>query len=185
MPVPPVPQETPEESNSGFKLEPRSPVASLESMEACNADPNNVHLPPILVDFEMQDEAPTSSKVIKKTANGPTGDSSNGNKSSSPRKPSGGKYSDMTKKELFAHPVLSDEEIEKFTKKWSDFQQKALAAFKRKEDINEKYSKTTLFNKVGEESATQRFFKQKHYDESLQKIKGDKWFRDRENDLRD
>ncbi|CAL8068811.1 unnamed protein product [Orchesella dallaii] len=208
MPVPPVPQETRAASKSGLKLQPEKPVASSESMKPCKVEPDEAHLPPIVVDFEMQDEAPTSSKVFKKTADGSTGDSSNGNKSSSSRNPSGGKYCDMTKNQLIAHLVLSDEinqamtkdqqrmsrmesllhkENEKLTKKLSDSMQKADAERTRAEDVYEKYSKTTLFNKVGEEGSAQRFFKEKHYEETLQKIKteSDKRVRDLQNELRD
>ncbi|CAL8068809.1 unnamed protein product [Orchesella dallaii] len=207
MPVPPVPQETRAASKSGLKLQPEKPVASSESMKPCKVEPDEAHLPPIVVDFETQDEAPTSSKVPKKTANGATDDSSNGNKSSNSQKPSG-KYCDMTKKQLIDHLVLSDEitqamtkdqqrmnrmesllhkENEKLTKKLSDSLQKADAERTRAEDVYEKYSKTTLFNKVGEEGSAQRFFKEKHYEETLQKIKteSDKRVRDLQNELRD
>ncbi|CAL8068807.1 unnamed protein product [Orchesella dallaii] len=192
MPVPPVLQETPEESNSGFKLEPKSPVASLQSMKACKANPNDAHLPPIVVDFERENKASTSNAVFNKKADGSTGDSSNGNKSSSSRKPSG-KNNDTIKEELIARLVSSDEiiqtmrkdqenmnrrvsflrkENEKLIKNLTDSLQQADAERTRADDVYEKFSKTiTLFNKVGKESTTQRFFKEKHYEESLQKIK--------------
>ncbi|CAL8068813.1 unnamed protein product [Orchesella dallaii] len=208
MPVPPGPRETRAASKSGLKLQEDSPVASSEKMKVCKIEPDEAYLPPIVVDFEMEDKAPTSSTVFDKTADGTTGDSSNGNKSSSSRKPSGGKYCDMTKKQLIAHLVLSDEinqamtkdqqrmtrmesllhkENERLTKKLADSLQKADAERTRAEDVYEKYSKTTLFNKVGEEGSAQRFFKEKHYEETLQKIKteSDKRVRDLQNELRD
>ncbi|CAL8132007.1 unnamed protein product [Orchesella dallaii] len=208
MPVPPVSQETPEESNSGFKLQPDNPVATLESMEACQTTtPSDAHPPPIVIDVEMEDEAPTSSANVEETANGTRGDSHNGNKSSSSEKRSG-KYSDMTKKELIADLKLSDQiieamtkdqqrmnrmesllhkENERLTKKLSDSLQKADAERTRAEDMYKKYSETTLFNKVAEESSTQRFFKEKHYEETIEKIKteSDKRVRDLQNELRD
>ncbi|CAL8133949.1 unnamed protein product [Orchesella dallaii] len=185
IPVPPVARETRAASKSGLKLQPDNTVASLERMNTCQA--NDAHPIPV-VDIEREDQAPTSSASSEKTSNGTTRDSYNGNTASSPRKP----YDDMTKKELVARLSLSEantqrltknqqtmnrkesllhKENETLTKQLYDSLQKADAERTRAEDIYEKYSKTTLFNNVAEESARQSLFREKHFEESVQKIK--------------